>query len=122
MSSDLLTPEAKELIATMGGGVFRELARLVRASIARAQLAEREQIEVSDVKAAVAEMRGDLLRPLNSTYRRILQHVWETNELADPEEASELLQMLAILEYDNGQTWYEVHPALWKLFDPTAPG
>jgi hypothetical protein len=122
MNSDLITAEAKELLATMSGGVFRELSRLVRASITRAQLDERSQVEVADVKGAAAEIRGELLRPLNTTYRRILQQVWETNQLEDPEEAAELLQMLAILEYDNGQTWYDVHPALWKLFDQNAPG
>ncbi len=115
--ANLITDEALELAVMMSGGVFRELTQLMRGSINRASTAKRQQIELADVERTAAEIRSHYWRILTAEQRTLLQQIREDNQMRDPEEMAPLLQMLAVLEYDNGKTWCDTHPVLDALLD-----
>ena len=115
MARNLIDDEALDLAATYSGGVFREMARVMRVSIDRAQAEGREQIETADVYKAAAEIRGEYWRILTKAQRGLLAHVYETNRPEEPQQLAPLLQMLAVLEYANGEPWYDIHPALVEM-------
>ncbi len=114
---DLATDEAIEAATTVSGGVFREMARVMRSSVGRARLAKRAKIEIEDVEWAEAEIRSEYRRILTGEDRVLLRSVFERNELENPDRLGKLLQMLAVLEYRNAENWCDVHPALVKLLE-----
>ena len=115
--ANLITAEALELAATMSGGVFRELAQLMRGSINRASTADRAQVTLVDVQGTATEVRSHYWRVLTAEQRQVLRKIREDNQMRDSEEMAPLLQMLAVLEYDNGKTWCDTHPVLDDLLD-----
>lgn len=121
MAAELIAPDALDLAAEMSGGVFRELMRLLRNAIDRALDAGHERVEEEDVAGAAAEIRGEYRRILSQKQRRTLARIRTSNQLDEPAEVAPLLQILAVLEYANGEPWYDVHPVLNKLLDEERP-
>ena len=117
MAQNLMTDDALELAATMSGGVFRELARVMRNSMDLALADEREQINKDDVEKAAAAMRSLYWRVLTADQRDILVDVHRHNEMREPDKYAPLLQMLAILEYSNGDPWCDIHPVLRSMVE-----
>jgi len=97
----------------VSGGVFREMARVMRSAVQRARKSGR--IEIEHAHGAEAEIRGEYRRILNADQRALLKRVHETNRLDEPDKIAPLLQILAVLEYANGEPWCDVHPALIDL-------
>ena len=115
MEPELITPEALDAAIRISGGVFREMCRVVRHAIGRAQVKQRSQIEPDDVKRAGAEIRGGYRRILTSEQRNLLEKVHTHNRLDHPNKLGPLVQMLAVLEQRNDEVWWDVHPALIPL-------
>lgn len=115
---ELLGGEALELAIKMSGGVFRELARIMRGGSDWASArGERAQIKTEDVRRAANEIRNEYRRILTVEQLTLLAEVRRDFFLRDPSQQGELLQMLAVLEYMNGDVWYDVHPVLHLLLD-----
>lgn len=121
MDVSLITDEALDMATQMSGGVFREMSRVLRSSIDHALAAGRLRIETADVENAAAEIRSSYLRLLTAEQRRLLYRVRQENSCDQPEKLAPLLQLLAALEYTNGEVWYDAHPALWPLLDDLDP-
>ncbi len=117
MAPELISEEALELVVTMSGGVFRELARLMRNSVSQALLNQHAQISREDVLAAIIELRNSYWRILNGAQRQALRQLRESNQPLDPDTLAPLLTMLAALEYNGDGAWYDVHPVLHELLD-----
>ncbi|MEM7336080.1 MAG: hypothetical protein AAF490_28630 [Chloroflexota bacterium] len=117
MESNLIEESALELAATMSGGVFRELARVMRNSIDLALADERDVINEADVENAATAMRSLYWRVLTAEQRDILVDVHRHNEMREPDRYAPLLQMLAILEYSNGDPWCDIHPVLREMVE-----
>jgi hypothetical protein len=117
MEPGLITDEALDDAIRVSGGLFREMARVMRIATDRAAAAGRDRVELPDVKAAEEEIRGDYRRFLTREDRLTLQHVRSHNRYDDPERVVGLLKTLAVLEYVNGEPWWDVHPALHRLLD-----
>ncbi|MCP4363083.1 MAG: hypothetical protein GY796_34205 [Chloroflexi bacterium] len=115
MLPDLINDEALELAITMSGGVFREVARLLRDSIAQARIGGRHQITREDVDRGVIELRNTYWRILTAEQRDYLQQLRQDNQPLNPEILAPLLTMLAALEYNGEGTWYDIHPVLAEL-------
>lgn len=112
--ANLIDDEALEMAVTMSGGVFRELAQIIRGSI---NSTDEPPIQSQNVNDAVEEIRRHYWRTLTMEQRQLLREIRADNQLRDPDEMDVLLQMLAVLEYSNGKVWCDIHPALHNLLD-----
>jgi len=117
MQPDLISDEALEAAVTMSGGMFQEMARIMRGAIGQIRIGQRTHIELAEVQKAVAAIRGEYRRFLNKEQWAILRDIRVQNLYDEPNKVAPLLQMLAVLESSNGEPWCEVHPALNKLLD-----
>ncbi len=117
MSPDLIAPEALEAAISASGGVFREMARLMRGAVSRARIEQRTSIAIEDVQKVAAEIRGEYRRFLTKEQRALLREIRTHNRYDEPDKIAPLLQMLAVLEYANGEPWCDVHPVLHALLD-----
>jgi hypothetical protein len=117
MDANLIDPLALEDAITYCGGVFREMARLMRTAIGRARRRKADKVESSDVEAAAAEIRNEYRRILDKDDIEILRKINGNNRLEYNDRLRPLLQLLALLEYQNGENWCDVHPVLRKVID-----
>lgn len=117
MSPELIEPPALETAITYSGGVFREMARIMRTAIGRARRRRAGKLDVSDVEWAATEIRNEYRRILDKDDLKLLKKVLENNRMEYNERLRPLLQLLALLEYRDGDNWCDVHPVLRKLLD-----
>ena len=117
MSPELIEPPALELAITYSGGVFREMARIMRTAIGRARRRRAGKLDVSDVEWAATEIRNEYRRILDKDDLKLLKKVLENNRMEYNDRLRPLLQLLALLEYRDGDNWCDVHPVLRKLLD-----
>ncbi len=117
MDANLIDPPALEDAITYSGGVFREMARIMRTAIGRARRRKAGKVEGSDVEAATTEIRNEYRRILDKEDLEILRKVNENNRLEYNDRLTPLLQLLALLEYRNGENWCDVHPVLRKVLN-----
>ena len=115
--TDLIEPQALEDAITYSGGVFREMARIMRTAIGRARRRGSERVECLDIDWATTEIRNEYRRILDKNDLAFLKKVHEHNRLEYNDRLRPLLQLLAILEYRNGENWCDVHPVLRKLLN-----
>jgi hypothetical protein len=117
MDANLIAPLALEDAITYSGGVFREMARIMRTAIGRARRRKADKVESSDVEAATTEIRNEYRRILDREDLEILRTVNENNRLEYNDRLTPLLQLLALLEYRDGENWCDVHPVLRKVLN-----
>jgi hypothetical protein len=115
MNSKLIQPLALEQAITYSGGVFRELARIVRTAIGRARRRKATQIEVDDIEWAATEIRNEYRRILDKEDLKLLKNVNDHKRLEYSDRLRPLLQLLALLEYRDEDNWCDVHPVLRKM-------
>lgn len=114
-SNLLIHPNALDEAITYSGGVFRELARIIRTSIGHARRRKATQLESIDVEWAATEIRNEYRRILDKEDLKLLKRVYENKKLEYSEQLMPLLQLLAILEYRDTENWCDIHPVLRKL-------
>ncbi len=119
MHLDLIAPEALEEAITHCGGVFREMARIMRAAIGRARRRKARRVEAVDVEWALTEIRNEYRRILDKSDMQLLAKVHRDNKLEYDDRFRPLLQLLAVLEYRNGENWCDIHPVLRRLVHET---
>lgn len=116
MNPDLISTEALNEAIRISGGVVGEMARVMRAATRRARRVG--HIEIEHVHAVEGELRSAYRRIIREKkWLELLVKVHRTNRLEDldAEESkivTTLLQMLAILEYNGRDNWWDVHPVL----------
>ena len=115
MDSKLIQPAALEQAITYSGGVFRELARIIRTAIGRARRRKAVQIEVEDIEWAATEIRNEYRRILDKEDLKLLKNVQDHKRLEYSDRLRPLLQLLALLEYRDEDNWCDVHPVLRKI-------
>ncbi len=113
-------------LAQNSGGDLRDFFRMLRMVIARApgqrQLPVPEQF-LDDAEDAV---RNDML-PIAADDRQWLKKILTRHkpELSSRDalpEFARLQQGKYVLQYQNGEDWYDVHPLLHKEVAPDEPG
>jgi hypothetical protein len=115
MDPNLIDSSALEEAITYSGGVFREMARIMRTAIGRARRRKATTLQGVDVEWATTEIRNEYRRILDKEDLEILKNVHEHNRLEYNDRLRPLLQLLALLEYRNGENWCDIHPVLRKL-------
>jgi len=117
MNSNLIDGLALEEAISYSGGVFREMARIMRTAIGRARRRKVAKVENIDVEWAATEIRNEYRRILDEGDLEILRRVHQQNRLEYDDRLRPLLQLLAILEYRNGENWCDIHPVLRRLIE-----
>jgi hypothetical protein len=117
MDTSLIEGQALEDAITYSGGVFREMARIMRTALGQARRRGASKIEGRDVEWATSEIRNEYRRILDRNDLQYLRKVHEHNRLEYNDRLTPLLQLLAILEYRNGENWCDIHPVLRKLLN-----
>lgn len=121
---ELIEPEIATAIVIQSGGVLRELIRLANKccriclrQVRRAENAEETRIDQAVFDQAVQDMRLDFEAPLGKADYEILQTTYHKFEPEDPQAQAflDLLHGLHVLEYRNGQIWYDLHPVVTNL-------
>ena len=115
MDSKLIQPPALVQAITYSGGVFRELARIIRTAIGRARRRKAVQIGVDDIEWAATEIRNEYRRILDKDDIKLLKYVQSNKKLEYSDRLRPLLQLLALLEYRDEDNWCDVHPVLRKM-------
>ena len=117
MSPDLIEKDALEHAITISGGVFREMARIMRRSASKAFARGEERIELVDVKKAESDFRNEFRRMLQVEDYKELKEVFETRKLEVSDQRAKLLHNLSVLEYQNENNWCDVHPIAASLLE-----
>ena len=116
---ELIEPETAKQIVLKSGGVVRELVRIARECCSQCLLLIRSGSERTDIKIneeilqlAVKDLRNEFARPLGENLYSILVTTYEnlTPKDAKSDEFLSLLHGLYVLEYENDDLWYDVHP------------
>ena len=115
MKEELIEPEALDLAIKMSGGVFREGARIMQIAADGAIEEERTCISKEDVERAEREIRSDFKRILESDDYNTLNEISKSNDIRGIEKIGHLLHNLSVLEYENDENWYDIHPTLEEL-------
>ena len=117
MEEDLITEEAMNEAIKSSGGILTEFIRIIRGAANIANMENRKRIEKRDVERVVTDIRNDYIRILNKEDIKILKEVERTKEKTDKERFQDLLFSLAILEYENGEIWYDIHPTIKGIIE-----
>ncbi|MBC8521636.1 MAG: AAA family ATPase [Methanomicrobia archaeon] len=117
MSEDLITEEALVTAIEFSGGILTAFMRIIKDAANIANTEGRERIENEDVEHAITEIRNDYIRILSKEDLEILKGVSKTKEKTDGESFQDLLFSLAILEYSNGEIWYDIHPTIKRVIE-----
>ncbi|MGP1373662.1 MAG: P-loop NTPase fold protein [Almyronema sp.] len=121
---DLIEPEIKRQIVLNSGGVLRELVRLGQECCRECMLELELNPDNTDVKInsaifkeAVKSLRNQFARPLGSNLYDLLVETYKhfTPPDAKSNEFLELLHGLYVLEYENDDLWYDLHPLVTDL-------
>ena len=115
MIPDLIETPALEQAVTYSGGVFRELARIIRTAIGRARRRKAARMDCTDIEWAATEIRNEYRRILDKEDIKLLKKIGDNNRLEYNDRMRPLLQLLALLEYRDGENWCDIHPVLRKL-------
>jgi hypothetical protein len=115
MIPDLIEAPALEQAVTYSGGVFRELARIIRTAIGRARRRKASKMDCTDIEWAATEIRNEYRRILDKEDIKLLKNIGDNNLLEYNERMRPLLQLLALLEYRDTENWCDIHPVLRKL-------
>lgn len=120
-SESLFERAALEEIVRMSGGVIADALRLARNCCLSAITTEAAKVS----EEMVAEHAEDLVlsykRGLEERYYERLGEVAGERRSQVDDEHRELMDALAILEYENDPNWYDVHPAVRRLLELRSP-
>jgi len=115
MSPELIAEDALNYAVGLSGGVFREMARIIRTSVYSAYRRDAEKIEKEDMEEAESEIRNEFRRMLETEDYEALVEIYGSRKLRGSDVCAKLLHNLSILEYQNKENWCDVHPAVIPL-------
>jgi hypothetical protein len=119
MERHLIEPEALDLLVKANGGLPSRLVSLMQRAALYALERDAKAISATDAFEAIADLRRELQAPLTSQELAVLKrcHRDPARRLTNDEDERRLLQKGALIDYSNGETWCDAHPALWSLLE-----
>jgi nucleoside-triphosphatase THEP1 len=119
----LLSPAMARRIALLSGGVMRELVRIARECCTECMVQlrlepERQEMTIDEtiLQSAIGNLRNDFARQIRTKANYdLLLEVYKTLEAMEGEAFVEMLHGLIVLEYENGDLWYDLHPIVLDL-------
>lgn len=122
--ADRIEPETARKMVLKSGGVMRELVRIGRECCTECMVQlelepDRTDLKINDqiLTVALRNLRNDFARQIGTKLFPALVQVYETlnNEETDSDAFVKLLHGLMVLEYQNDDLWYDVHPIVVDL-------
>jgi hypothetical protein len=119
-----IEPETARKLVLKSGGVMRELVRIGRECCTECMVQMELEPECTDLKindeiltVALRNLRNDFARQIGTTLFPVLLQIYNTlnNEETDSDAFVKLLHGLMVLEYQNDDLWYDVHPIVVDL-------
>jgi energy-coupling factor transporter ATP-binding protein EcfA2 len=124
ISSEILAPHVAQKIVLNSGGVLRELMRIANRCCRICLRTIRRNPDKTDIQIdeivldeALQELRLEFETTLGKADYSILQTTYEKFLPEDPKAQPflDLLHGLQVLEYRNGDVWYDIHPIVVDL-------
>lgn len=78
---------------------------------------KQETVTREHVDASVVKLRNEFDRVLTASHYAVLDNVLGEAPTDDAKTRMELYQIRALLEYENGDRWNEVHPLVRPLLE-----
>lgn len=121
----VLSGDAMDRLAEASGGDLREFFRLIRYCLPSVQGDSQLPLSGAAVQPAVESVRREML-PIPANLLRWLKRITETHEtcLGDEKDLGMLAHFLdnrLVLNYRNGDDWYDIHPLLRDAVDHFTP-
>ena len=117
MSQDLIEDEALDELARLSSGIPRQLVILVRQACLEALKKDQAVIDAATVHAAANQQRNEYEVLLDRSQRELLREVRERKDINNDEAHRALLHNLSVLQYQNDDVWYDVHPIVLPLIE-----
>jgi energy-coupling factor transporter ATP-binding protein EcfA2 len=121
---ELIEPQTARQMVFKSGGVVRELVRIARECCTECMVQleiepDRPTIKIDQEILAIAlrNLRNDFTRQIGSNLYDLLVQVYKTADAPDASDEGfvKLLHGLMVLEYENAELWYDVHPIVLEL-------
>lgn len=96
----------------IGGGLFRETARVIKDAAYFAMLRDADHIEMDDAKKVFSQVKKEYQPMVRGEAIPILKEVAKTGMWVDGVEP--FLQSRAVVEYENGELWIDIRYVLKK--------
>lgn len=116
----LFEKDALDLIVSQSGGLTRHLISLARFAVVDAIGRGAKTIDRTVAERAVEEIRKDFIAALETKDYLLLAQRHADKRLSSDADIQNLLYSLALLEYENGETWCDVHPIALPLVEERA--
>ena len=119
MDSSLIDVEALDEAIRVCGGVVRHFVWILRRAVELAEDSDEKKVLRSHVDWAVDQLSNDFRRILRTEESyELLTAVRKSRDLRGPDLLLDLLHDQAVLEYENGSVWCDVHPAVDRILEP----
>jgi hypothetical protein len=124
ISAECIEPDTARQIVLKSGGVMRELVRIARECCTECMVQlelepDRANLKIDDeiLTAALRNLRNDFARQIGTDLYPVLVQVYQTLKSKDMDSGAfvKLLHGLMVLEYQNDELWYDVHPIVVDL-------
>jgi hypothetical protein len=119
IDDSLITEDALDQLAELSSGIPRELLILTRQACLSARVNKETQITKEAVEEAATEQRKEYQVILSKEQKALLRNVHASNQINNDAAHRTLLHNLSVLEYQNDEVWYDVHPLAQHLIDDT---
>ncbi len=103
--------ELLQQLAALSGGVVRDLMHLMRL----ASDTDKEKIGANEVQYACKTIIRDYDRTLRNSDMEALRQVYLEKRVQADKRFERLLNLRTVLEYENGNRWAAVHPAVLAI-------
>ncbi|MFM7449310.1 MAG: P-loop NTPase fold protein [Leptolyngbyaceae cyanobacterium] len=122
--AERIEPETAHKMVLKSGGVMRELVRIGRECCTECMVQMELEPDCVDLKindeilaVALRNLRNDFARQIGTDLFPVLKQVYQTlnNKDTDSDAFVKLLHGLMVLEYQNEDLWYDVHPIVVDL-------
>jgi energy-coupling factor transporter ATP-binding protein EcfA2 len=122
--ADLIEPDILRKMVLLSGGVLRELVRIGKECCRECRLELKldptnttQKIDEAILTAAQRSLRNQYARPLGTNALQLLKATYEAFSPPDAsdEKFLDLLHGLYVLEYENDDLWYDLHPLVTDL-------
>lgn len=117
LSTDLVEEGALRRAVELSAGIPREFGVLIQRASRQAYYGGAARIDLAAIVAAERELRIEMQRATQTTaVRSSLSHIRKDHRLSS-EEDRRLLDLNLVVEYENGDVTYDVHPILAPVVD-----